>query len=131
MPWKAVKKKRANSPYSYQPPPDRDRGRRWLRRLAIFSGLFGLLLVYVNIADRHECVEMPSGLLIGRATVFSEYVVGKTNIVSRWFGGPTPDMAIRFPDGRLLRRGDGEIEFLDRESVGGDYPGTFRHRHDH
>jgi len=84
--------------------------RRWLRRFAILAGLFAFLIANVEFASRHDCVVMPNGLLIGRATLFSKMV------------GWGPDIAIKYPDGRLLRRGDGLINFFDKESVGGDYP---------
>ena len=92
----------------------RPRKKRWgcLRVLGVFAGLFALLIVYVIIAVRYDCVAMPNGLLIGRTTFFSSLV------------GWDPDISIRYPDGRLLRRGDGRIGFYDDESVGGDYPGS-------
>ena len=76
----------------------------------IFAGFFALLVVNVEFASGHDCVVMPNGLLIGRATVFSKMV------------GWGPDIAIKYPDGRLLRRGDGSIDFFAKEFVGGDYP---------
>ncbi|MCF4097304.1 hypothetical protein [Maritalea mediterranea] len=87
----------------------------------LFAGLLGLLLLYANIAGRFSCVEMPNGLLIGQATVFSK-MHGR--------GGAEPDIALKFPDGRILRRGDGNIRFYDSESIGGIYPNDKQRRSD-
>ncbi len=90
-----------------------------LRGGSIFLGLFVLLIAFVNMGMRHTCVVMSNGLLIGRATVFSQMYADE-------YG--SPDIAIKHPDGRLVRRGDGSINFYDQESVGGDYPGSIGHR---
>ena len=86
-----------------------------LRFFAIICAIIGtylLLLSYAFFAKRFDCVVMPNGLIIGRATVFSEVV--------SWDG---PDIAIKYPDGRIIRRGDGSINFYDYDSVGGSFPG--------
>ncbi|WP_027834233.1 hypothetical protein [Maritalea myrionectae] len=79
----------------------------------LLAAVLGLWILYTNIAERFFCVEMPNGLLIGRATVFSKMHAG---------GGSDADIAIKYPDGRILRRGDGTISFYDFESMAGSYP---------
>jgi hypothetical protein len=55
---------------------------------------------------------MPNGFLIGRATVFSTMT------------GWGPDIAIRYPDGRLFLRGDQHMDFWDENSFAGDFDDT-------
>lgn len=71
--------------------------------------IFGSLFAFGWLADRMSCVEMPNGFLIGRATVFSSLV------------GWAPDIAIRYPDGRLFSRGDISVDFWDAEGLGGTF----------
>jgi len=49
------------------------------------------------------------GFLIGRATVFSSLI------------GWAPDIAIRYPDGRIFLRGDVGMHFWDEEGFGGRF----------
>lgn len=81
----------------------------WRRKLALFLGIFVALLVHGILYDRHQCVEMPNGFLIGRATVFSSLI------------GWGPDIAIRYPDGRIFLRGDVDMDFWDKEGFGGEF----------
>ncbi|MEP1209413.1 MAG: hypothetical protein ABJM29_02285 [Rhizobiaceae bacterium] len=86
-----------------------------LRFFAIIFAIIGtylLLLSYVFFAKRFECVVLPNGLLIGRTTVFSEFA-----------NRGQPEFAIKYPDGRIIRRGDWSINFYDYEAVGGSFPG--------
>lgn len=83
-------------------------------RTILASILLGIMFLSPLVAiswfsGRTNCVEMPNGFLIGRATVFSQMV------------GWAPDIAIRYPDGRLFVRGDNTMDFWDREGFGGRY----------
>jgi hypothetical protein len=71
-----------------------------------------MMVLYSSLYDRFECVEMPNGFLIGRATVFSTMT------------GWGPDIAIRYPDGRLFLRGDLRMDFWDEDSFAGEFDDT-------
>lgn len=77
-----------------------------------FGGLLVLLVLIGELYSRFECVAMPNGFLIGRATVFSRMV------------GWGPDIAIWYPDGRLFVRGDKSMDFWDEDSFAGDLDDT-------
>jgi len=91
--------------------PDEKHRKRWgcLPYIAggVFLFVFFFLLSIIDI--RRECVVMPNGFLIGRATVFSSLL------------SPDADIAIKYPDGRLFLRGDKLMDFWDHESVAGYY----------
>ena len=77
----------------------------------LFLAWFNLVLLGF-VVERFECVEMPNGFLIGRATVFSEMI------------GWDPDIAIKYPDGRLFLRGDLRMIFWDANSFSGHFAKT-------
>ncbi len=81
--------------------------------LMSMGGLFLFLIVcwviLLNVSRRYECVEMPNGFLIGRATIFSSLM------------GWDPDVAIKYPDGRVFLRGDRRMDFWDEDSLAGEY----------
>jgi len=83
-----------------------------LKLVILFFGLFFCYGVFVGVAKRFECVEMPNGFLIGRATFFSEMI------------GWGPDIAIKYPDGRLFLRGDKTMNFWDEDSFAGELEDT-------
>ena len=76
--------------------------------MTIFALIF-MLWMYNFINSRYSCVELPNGLFIGRTTFFSSLL------------GSDPDISIKFPNGNILRRGDGSINFFDEVMIGGDY----------
>lgn len=80
----------------------------WAGRLTLLVvGLWGLMIGFLFVSRPFDCVEMPNGFLIGRATVFSRMT------------GWAPDIAIRYPDGRLFARGDNTMFFWDKQGFGG------------
>lgn len=74
--------------------------------------VFGFFLAFGWLNDRMSCVEMPNGFLIGRATVFSSLQHTEQGL---------PDIAIRYPDGRLFSRGDISVDFWDADGLGGRF----------
>lgn len=80
--------------------------------LGAISTLLILLISHGVLYHRFECVAMPNGFLIGRATVFTS------------LNGWSPDVVIRYPDGRLFSRGDTKMHFWDNESFAGELPET-------
>ena len=83
--------------------------------LRFAAGIIALLFVafiHRELDKRFECVEMPNGFLIGRATVFSRMI------------GWAPDIAIKYPDGRLFLRGDLRMIFWDVNSFSGHFAKT-------
>lgn len=101
---------------NHSDPPDSYDAIGCLVLSVLFIGVFGVLYLFAHFAARFDCIEMPNGLLIGRATVFSKMYVSRDS---------DADIAIKFPDGRILRRGDNNIHFYDSESMGGSYPGNY------
>lgn len=82
--------------------------------VSILAGLLFLspLIALIWFSGRSNCVEMPNGFLIGRATVFSSMIHTEEGL---------PDIAIRYPDGQLFARGDINIDFWDKEGIGGTF----------
>jgi hypothetical protein len=100
------------------------RKRKWWRKRRYMIPLVLLVLLTfmatnTQLYKRHQCVEMPNGFLIGRATVFSSLI------------GWGPDVAMRYPDGRLFLRGDNLLHFWDHETVAGSLPHTNERGYDH
>lgn len=61
---------------------------------------------------QYRCVELPNGFLVGYAAVFPKKKRGVRDQL-----GKRPDMAIKHPDGRVLLRGDSEIEYWDDQMI--------------
>lgn len=85
----------------------------WAGKLALLViGLWGLMIGFLFVSRPFDCVEMPNGFLIGRATVFSSMYETEDGL---------PDIAIRYPDGRLFARGDNKMHFWDVDGFGGRF----------
>ncbi len=100
-------------------PPEKRR-KRWgcLTYILVFFLLCAGLFVLLVIDVRRECVVMPNGFLIGRATVFSD------------MRSPGADIALKYPDGRLFLRGDRAMDFWDQDSLAGTFYNTPEGRSD-
>jgi len=100
--------------------PDEKRRKRWgcLPYVVGFFLLCVSLFLFSIIQVRRDCVVMPNGFLIGRATVFSD------------MRGPGADVAIKYPDGRLFLRGDKGMDFWDHDSFAGYFYDTPEGRSD-
>lgn len=72
-----------------------------------FCGLILCLYIYGQIKGRQECVELPNGLLLGQATFFSEMI------------GWDTDLALKFPNGQVIVRGDKRVIFWHDSAIAG------------
>ncbi len=85
----------------------------WAGKLTLLViGLWGLMIGFLFVSRPFDCVEMPNGFLIGRATVFSSMYHTEQGL---------PDIAIRYPDGRLFSRGDNTMDFWDEDGFSGRF----------